>query len=344
MTPLPAEVPDAPLALAAAGAAAEVGPVGLAIPPRLLRSVCLQLAVIATAAILLELPWRKPAPTVAPPPKPAKAEKRIRVIQLPKPAPKVAKVEPPKPKVDPPKPKAEPPKVAKVEPPKPKIDPPKPKIDPPKVAKVEPPPPAPQPPPPAPQPRPPKPVKVAKAAPSLAPPRSPPISERPQPAPQRQLIAADATAVQGVRLRVLVPRDPYSLSQHLRGSGGCLVVSRLAGGSAEVLSVLSLDGGRRARQASGPPCDGVPRLLRDAALNDALGDPLGEVRATLPPAERSDQLVLQVLLTPTLHESAREALLARFGAISEAEMGRRAAAEGYELTCFAEPAGQLRCQ
>src|SRR5437660_908855 len=36
--------------------------------------------------------------------------------------------------------------------------------------------------------------------------------------------------------------------------------------------------------------------------------------------------------------------LARFGAISDEEMGRRAAESGYELTCFAEPAGALRCQ
>jgi len=85
-------------------------------------------------------------------------------------------------------------------------------------------------------------------------------------------------------------------------------------------------------------------LLRDAALNEALGDPLGEVRASLPAHERAGELVLQVLLTPSLHDGAREALQARFGAISEAEMGRRAAAEGYELTCFAEPAGELRCQ
>ena len=325
MTPLPAADALPP--------AADAAPQGLAIPPRLLRSVLLQLGAIAAVALLLELPWRK-TPSAADPPqrKPAKAEKRIRVVQLPKPpAPKVAKVEPPKPKVEPPKPKVEPPKVAKVEPPKP--PPPQPKVEPPppKVA-VRPP-----------KPRPAKPQKIARAAPSAVLPRSPPISERPQPQPQRQLIAADATAVQGVRLRVLVPRDPVSLAQHLRGSGGCLVVSRLAGGSAEVLSVLSLDG-RLGRQTSSPPCDGVPRLLRDAALNDALGDPLGGVRATLPPAERSDQLVLQVLLTPSLHDGAREALLARFGAIPEAEMGRRAAAEGYELTCFAEPAGQLRCQ
>ena len=143
----------------------------------------------------------------------------------------------------------------------------------------------------------------------------------------------------GVRMRVLVPRSPGELASHLRNSGGCLVVSRLAGGSAEVLSVLALDA-ERVVEMAGPPCAGVPRLLRDANLNAALGDPLGRARAASP----GDEVVLQIILSPGLHETARSALLARFGAISDEEMGRRAAESGYELTCFAEPAGALRCQ
>jgi hypothetical protein len=152
-------------------------------------------------------------------------------------------------------------------------------------------------------------------------------------------IAADSTAVHGVRLRVLVPRSPEDLAAHLRNSGGCMVVSRLNGGEAEVLSVLRLDG-RRAVELPGPPCDGVPRLLRDAGLNDALGDPLGRARAAAP----GEDLVLQVLLTPRLPDLAGYALRARFGPIPEEEMARRAAESGYELTCFAEPAGSMRCQ
>jgi hypothetical protein len=152
-------------------------------------------------------------------------------------------------------------------------------------------------------------------------------------------IAADSTAVHGVRLRVLVPRSPEDLAAHLRNSGGCMVVSRLNGGGAEVLSVLRLDG-RRAVELPGPPCDGVPRLLRDAGLNDALGDPLGRARAAAP----GEDLVLQVLLTPRLPDLAQYALRARFGPIPEEEMARRAAESGYELTCFAEPAGSMRCQ
>ena len=50
------------------------------------------------------------------------------------------------------------------------------------------------------------------------------------------------------------------------------------GGGAEVLSVLGVDGSR-AVELPGPPCDGVPRLMRDGALNAALGDPLGRARA-----------------------------------------------------------------
>jgi hypothetical protein len=138
-------------------------------------------------------------------------------------------------------------------------------------------------------------------------------------------------------MRVLVPRSPEELAQHLRNSGGCLVVSRLDGTGAEVLSALSIDGSR-ANPTGGPPCAGVPRLLRDSALNAALGDPLGRVGGG------AGDVVLQVLLTPGLHESARLALQARFGAVTEEEMGRRAAETGYELTCFAEPAGRLRCE
>jgi hypothetical protein len=152
-------------------------------------------------------------------------------------------------------------------------------------------------------------------------------------------IAADSTAMHGVRMRVLVPRSPGELAAHLRTSGACLVVSRLSGGSAEVLSVLAIDG-QRAVELPGPPCAGVPRLLRDPALNAALGDPLGRARAQSP----GDELVLQILLSPGLHETAQAALRARFGAIGEDEMGRRAAESGYELTCFAEPAGPLRCE
>jgi hypothetical protein len=140
-------------------------------------------------------------------------------------------------------------------------------------------------------------------------------------------------------MRVLVPRSPGELGAHLRNSGGCLVVSRLEGGTAEVLSVLSLDG-QQVVEASGPPCAGVPRLLRDPALNAALGDPLGRARAASP----GDEVVLQVLLSPGLPGIAQSALRARFGAVPEEEMGRLAAESGYELTCFAEPEGALRCE
>src|SRR6266850_511212 len=171
-------------------------------------------------------------------------------------------------------------------------------------------------------------------------PRPPPVA-RPAPAPPPPLarIAADSTAMHGVRMRVLVPRSPDELAAHLRNSGACLVISRLSGGSAEVLSVLSLDGGRVV-ELPGPPCAGVPRLVRDPALNAALGDPLGHARAQAP----GDDLVFQIILSPRLQETAQAALRARFGAIGEEEMGRRAAESGYELTCFAEPAGPLRCE
>ena len=182
--------------------------------------------------------------------------------------------------------------------------------------------------------------------PASSPPRQAPAPPAPAPrsAPDpRARIAADSTAVHGVRLRVLVPRSPDDLASHLRNSGGCLVVSRVSGGGAEVLSVLGLEG-QRAVELPGPPCSGVPRLLRDSGLNQALGDPLGRARAALPGGDRGEDLVLQVLLTGRLHDLAQSALRARFGAIPEEEMARQAAEAGYELTCFAEPAGSVRCQ
>src|SRR5205823_9886634 len=96
----------------------------------------------------------------------------------------------------------------------------------------------------------------------------------------------------------------------------------------------------RVVERAGPPCSGVPRLVRDPALNAALVDPLGRARAASP----GDEVVLQMLLSPGLHDTARAALRARFGPVSEEEMGRRAAETGYELTCFAEPGGPLRCE
>ena len=246
-------------------------------PPRLARAVCLQALGLAAGALIAALPWPR-AQKADPPRAPEKKrqeERRIRVVQLPR---------PPPPKVEPA------------------------------------------------QPRPPV------ARPPAAAPRPAPA---PAPAPVAPLarIAADSTAIHGVHMRVLVPRDPGELAAHLRNSGGCLVVSRLAGEGAEVLSVLALDG-RRVVEMAGPPCAGVPRLVRDPALNAAIGDPLGRARAASP----GDEVVLQVLLSSRLHETARSALRARFGPVSDEEMGRRAAASGYELTCFAEPAGALRCE
>lgn len=251
-------------------------------PPRLGRSVLIQVLVLAGAALAHELPWsHKAAPTQPPPEPPHKEERRIRVVRIERPQP-------------PPPPKAVAPAPASEKQPQ--------------------------------KPAPARPVQPAPAPKKVDP-----------PAPTR--IAADSTAIHGVRMRVLVPRRADELAAHLRNSGGCLVVSRLTGGSAEVVSVLGIDG-MRAVERPGPPCNGVPRLLREGSLNDALGDPLGRARA----ANAGEDLVLQVLLSDHLHDAAQAALRARFGAVSEQEMGRRAAETGYELTCFAEPLGSIRCQ
>jgi len=265
-------------------------------PPRLWRSVSLQLAGLSICALISELPWhraRRPDPV---PPEPPKQEQRIRVIQIPKPPP----VKPPEPRPAPPAQHAKAPQAQ----------------TPPRAS--------------SPPSAPPRPVAQAQA-------------RAPAPTPARQVIAADSTAVHGVHMRILVPRTPVDLAAHLRNSGGCMVVSRLTPEGAEVVSVLSLQGGFAVEQG-GRPCNGVPRLLRDVHLNAMLGDPISRARASLAPDERAGDLVLQVLLTPQLHASAQSALHARFGAVSEEEMGRQAAQSGYELTCFAEPSGPVRCQ
>jgi hypothetical protein len=302
--------------------------------PKLWRAVAVQLAVLAVVAVASELPWVKKAqaepvqvPKAVEPPKPA--ERRLRVIHLPPPEKppepeKVAKAEKPPEPQKPALKQPEPEKAAKAEPqPKPVATKPPP---PEKVAKAE-----------APEPKP-EPAAEEKPQPPQVkpPPRKLAMAQTPH-----QMIAADETAVHGVRMHVLVPSTPSDLAAHLRNSGGCMVVSRLSGDGAEVMSVLSLHGGS-ATLESGAPCDGVPRLMRGAAMNAALGDPLGQARAQHP--EEGGELVLQVLLTPRLHQEAQLALRQRFGAVSEEEMGQKAAEQGYELTCFAEPGGSVRCQ
>lgn len=319
--------------------------------PRLVRAVLLQLALLAAGALASEVPWVKhkqkppePQVKVVLPPKPS--ERRLRVVRLPppeKPAepPKALAKAVPKPRTQKPPEQAKPPepKLAEEKPPEPKVAQEKPEPQktekppaPRKLAVARPPPPKPQ------EPKPEAPKPPAAEEPKLV--EEPKQVEPARPRPQR-VIAADSTAVHGVRLRVLIPSEPSELAAHLRNSGGCMVVSRLAGDGAEVMSLVSLRGGG-ARLDDGSPCDGVPRLVRDGSVNAALGDPLGQARAQHP--EDQSDLVLQVLLTPRLHTEAQAALQRRFGAISEEEMGEKAAEAGYELTCFAEPAGNVRCQ
>jgi hypothetical protein len=273
--------------------------------PRLARSVLLQALALALGALASERPWAHREVRPEPPPSPKKQERRIRVVKL-TPPPRQPKDSPAPPKEAASQPKESP--------------------SPPKEAPA------------AAAPRPPAQVARSSPAPRGATPPLKTPAQKPSMWPLAR-IAADSTAVHGVRLRVLVPRGPRDLAAHLQNSGGCLVVSRLSGEGAEVVSTLLLDGAR-AVELSSPPCGGVPRLLRDASLNDAIGDPLGRARTAMP----GEDLVLQVLLTPRLHAEAQAALRAHFGPVSEEEMSRRAAEAGYELTCFAEPSGQIRCQ
>src|SRR5437588_586961 len=57
-----------------------------AAPPRLVRAVCLQMLALAGAAVIAALPWpRSQAIDAARPAEPKKAERRIRIVQLPRP-------------------------------------------------------------------------------------------------------------------------------------------------------------------------------------------------------------------------------------------------------------------
>jgi hypothetical protein len=190
----------------------------------------------------------------------------------------------------------------------------------------------------------PPPPRVAPPPPRMAPPKEMQAAARPQPAPvarparQPVQIAPDVTAVQGVRIRTYVPASPVELAAHLRNTGGCLVVANLGPEGGDFVTSLEIEGSR-AVETSDPLCSGAPKTLVDPALNARLGDPLGRVRAEYGPGN----YVLEAILTPRLYDRAHAALVARFGPVSEEEMGRRAAESGYELKCYAEEDGP-RCE
>ncbi|MFL5408734.1 MAG: hypothetical protein ACJ79O_23185 [Myxococcales bacterium] len=200
----------------------------------------------------------------------------------------------------------------------------------------------PRPQPPAPKPPPPKEPQRAEPKPPLPnpPPKVMQAAARPEPAPPRPIaqVAPDVKAVKGVPLHIYVPSSPEELAAHLRHSGGCLVVSNLSGDDQGVLKVFGIEGSR-AVEVSEMPCSGAPRRL-SPTLNAALGDPVGRVRAELGHGD----LALQVYLSPDLYDRAQTALVARFGPVSQEEMAQKASDAGYELSCFADPNGPVRCQ
>jgi len=205
----------------------------------------------------------------------------------------------------------------------------------------------PKPPPPKPQPT----KQPERATPKPPLPKSPPkvmqAAARPEPAPPRlesapprpiAQVAPDLKAVKGVPVHIYVPSSPEELAAHLRSSGGCLVVSNLSGEDQGVLKVFGIEG-TRAVEVSDAPCSGAPRRLSQT-LNAALGDPVGRVRAEFGHGD----LALQVYLSPDLYDRAQSALVARFGPVSQEEMAEKASESGYELSCFADPNGPVRCQ
>src|SRR4051812_26998512 len=274
-------------------------------PPRLLRSVSIQAAGLCAAALLASVPWiSRHAPK-----EPAPAPKPVE----PKKEQRIRVIRIPRPE------------VVRTETPRPQ--PPAPK--PPKEAqRAEPKPPLPK-----------EPPKVMQAA-ARPEPKVIQAAARPEPAPPRPIaqVAPDVKAVKGVPLHIYVPSSPEELAAHLRHSGGCLVISNLSGDDQGVLKVFGIEGSR-AVEVSEMPCSGAPRRL-SPTLNAALGDPVGRVRAELGHGD----LALQVYLSPDLYDRAQTALVARFGPVSQEEMAQKASDAGYELSCFADPNGPVRCQ
>jgi hypothetical protein len=281
----------------------------LAEPPRLLRSVSIQMVALCAIVFLAGLPWiahrAAKGPEPAPKPMEPKKEQRIRVIKIPRPEP--VRTETPKP----PPPKQQAPKEPQRAAPKP----PSPKL-PPKVMQA------------AVRPQPAPPAAPPQPAPAVAPAPPRPIAQ----------VVQDVKAVKGVPVHIYVSSSPEELAAHLRYSGGCLVVSNLSGDDQGVLKVFSIEGSR-AVEVSDQPCSGAPRRLNQT-LNAALGDPLGRVRAEFGHGD----LALQVILSPDLYDRAQSALIARFGPVSQEEMAQKASESGYELSCFADPNGPVRCQ
>src|SRR5438309_1682393 len=129
------------------------------------------------------------------------------------------------------------------------------------------------------------------------------------------------------------------------GAGGSgadrgAAVAALAGDRCSASCRAEEGGEKDPHRAAAPAAGRSPAAATGRGEPGRPASPLSPARAASP----GDEVVLQIILSPGLHETARSALLARFGAISDEEMGRRAAESGYELTCFAEPAGALRCQ
>ena len=275
--------------------------------PRFGRALIVQLGVLLAIgvafAIVNALDERK-EPIVEKKVEPPKEEERVVIV-------KVEKIDPPK--IDPPKPREE--LAVKTPPPReqPKHEPPReqPKHEPPREQ------PKPQPPREQPQPQ--------REAPSV----------RPAPSP----VVAEIADVGGVPLRVLVPSSPDELEHYLRRSASCLLVSRMAGDRAEVIAAYELTGGR-AQPSARPPCQGVPRVIRDRALIAALGDPIALTRAQY---AAGGELIMQIVLPPALLAQADRAARRRLGDAPDKELARRAAAASYEIRCYAKTDGTLAC-
>lgn len=268
-----------------------------------------------------------------PPPSPAPAP-----AENPPPEGAPSPAEPPTPEVRPPEPRPPEPRPPEARPPEtssPAAEARAPAAEaPPVVPRVSASAPAAQPAPPkSPPPGPPRPAASAVSAAASAPPSTSTGGTN---------LARAAAARDGIPLRVYVPDTFSGLMSHLRTTGGCLAVSRKMGAKYQVIRYVRVESDGRAR-VGGQGCEGVGQRLAEVH-NRALGDPVGQVRALVPPAEQGEGLVLQVLLNPGVHRAAEDVLARRYPGLPAAERPGAAVRDGVAVACDAEPAGGFTCR
>jgi hypothetical protein len=314
-------------------------------PPRVLRDVGLQVALVLVGALLLPRPV--PAPPVVPAPP---TERLVKVVRVPPPAAAAAAEGQPRPA-------AGAPDETPVAPPQPR-----PAAGEPDSLVTAPAPPAHQPPTAtdapaasvpaaraaasvrsAPRPAEPPPPAAAMAPATLTRPASTVVAATPQATPAapsaRGSIRHGATSErdEGLPLEIMLPASTWALESHLRAVGGCLAVVRHEAERDVVLTSWDLLGGRAVARAAA--CGGLSRVLDDPSFLVDVGDPVGQTRA------RGDtgRLGVTVWLGRALGAAIRDRLGATLGTTDPATAATLLRERRQVLRCDALADGRYDC-